>query len=112
MFLGDKQGAFVFNPFILLLRVLCLAQLNRQVEAKGDHRPQLSHLRESGAIEQDADVVMFIHREELYTHDADDAGKALLIVEKNRNGRTGEYKLRWEAETTRFLTPARQWEDG
>jgi replicative DNA helicase len=78
----------------LSIPVLCLAQLNRQAESIGGHKPQLSHLRESGAIEQDADVVMFIHRDEVYAKDDDDrrtvAGQADLLVKKQRNGPTGE----------------------
>lgn len=89
--------------------VICLAQLNRQVEASGreEHRPRLSHLRESGAIEQDADVVMFVHREEYY-HTKEKAeelgivGQGLLILAKQRNGPTGDIKLQWNANYTRF----------
>jgi len=85
--------------------VLCLAQLNRQAEeAKGNH-PRLAHLRESGAIEQDADMVMFIHREEYY-HTGEDreqyAGQAELKIAKQRNGPTGEIPLVWKKEYTRF----------
>ncbi len=79
--------------------VLCLAQLNRQAEEGKDHRPRLSHLRESGAIEQDADVVMFVHREEYY-HRGDEAaqyaGQAEIIIAKQRNGPIGEVELIWE----------------
>ncbi|MGD9632591.1 MAG: replicative DNA helicase [Pirellulales bacterium] len=86
--------------------VLCLAQLNRQVEASRDNKPQLSHLRESGAIEQDADIVMFVHREEYYqTNDEDRArvkGEADLLVRKNRNGPTEDIKLTWLHDFTRF----------
>ena len=87
--------------------VLCLAQLNRQAEDGKHHRPRLSHLRESGAIEQDADVVMFVHREEYYmTHEEakerEVAGKADLIVAKQRNGPTDDVKLTWRQEFTRF----------
>jgi replicative DNA helicase len=85
--------------------VLCLAQLNRQAEDSKDHRPRLSHLRESGAIEQDADVVMFVHREE-YFHRGDEqhqyAGEAEMIVAKQRNGPVGDVKLVWRKEFTRF----------
>ncbi|MCL2624902.1 MAG: replicative DNA helicase, partial [Planctomycetaceae bacterium] len=87
--------------------VLCLSQLNRAAEATKDNRPRLSHLRESGAIEQDADVVMFVHREEYY-HKRDDAeemgvrGQAEIIIAKQRNGPVGEVKLAWFAEFTRF----------
>lgn len=88
----------------LQIPILCLAQLNRQPEAtRESHRPRLSHLRESGAIEQDADVVLFIHREEYYHPDnEDEKGKADLIVAKQRNGPTGTVKLAWLARYTRF----------
>ena len=86
--------------------VLCLAQLNRQVEATRDNKPQLSHLRESGAIEQDADVVMFVHREEYFQNNEEDReqyrGEADLLIRKQRNGPTGDVKLAWIHEFTRF----------
>jgi replicative DNA helicase len=86
--------------------VLCLAQLNRQVESSSSNKPQLSHLRESGAIEQDADVVMFVHREEYYMTNEEDReqvrGQADLLVRKQRNGPTGDVKLTWNHEFTRF----------
>ena len=86
--------------------VLCLAQLNRQVETTRDNKPQLSHLRESGAIEQDADVVMFIHRDEYYQTDEEARdrvrGEADLLVRKHRNGPTGDIKLTWFHDFTRF----------
>jgi replicative DNA helicase len=85
--------------------VLCLAQLNRQAEDSRDHRPRLNHLRESGAIEQDADVVMFIHREEYYHRGEEQqqyAGQAELIISKQRNGPVGEIELVWEKTYTRF----------
>ncbi len=86
--------------------VLCLAQLNRQVEATRDNKPQLSHLRESGAIEQDADVVMFVHRDEYYKTNEEDReqvrGEADLLIRKQRNGPTGDVKLAWLHEFTRF----------
>jgi replicative DNA helicase len=90
----------------LNIPVLCLAQLNRQVEASRENKPQLSHLRESGAIEQDADVVAFIHREEYYQN-SDEAreqfkGQAELMIRKQRNGPTGDVKLTWLHEFTRF----------
>ncbi len=97
----------------LSVPVLCLAQLNRQAEATKDNRPRLSHLRESGAIEQDADVVMFVHREEYY-HTAEEAiendlaGKADLIIKKQRNGPTGDIKLTWRQEFTKFEDQALQ----
>ena len=89
--------------------VLCLAQLNRQAEDSKDHRPRLSHLRESGAIEQDADVVMFVHREEYYRRGEEQeqvAGQAEIIVAKQRNGPVGDVELVWRKEFTRFETKA------
>jgi replicative DNA helicase len=94
----------------LRVPVLCLAQLNRQAEVSRDNRPRLSHLRESGAIEQDADVVMFIHREEYYQTNEEDrakvAGQADLIIAKQRNGPIGEVKLAWLKDITRFRDSA------
>lgn len=89
--------------------VLCLSQLNRQSEEGKDHRPRLSHLRESGAIEQDADVVMFVHREEYYHRGEDQAqyaGQAEIIIAKQRNGPVGEVELVWEKDFTRFYDKA------
>jgi replicative DNA helicase len=93
----------------LEIPIMCLSQLNRQAEAGGKegHRPKLSHLRESGAIEQDADVVLFIHREEVYhtreeAQDMGVAGQAELIIAKQRNGPTGELKVAWFNQFTRF----------
>jgi len=87
--------------------VLCLAQLNRQAEVSRDNRPRLNHLRESGAIEQDADVVMFVHREEYYqTNDEDRErvkGQAEIIIAKQRNGPIGDVKLLWQHDYTRFV---------
>ncbi len=87
--------------------VLCLAQLNRQAEASRDNRPRLNHLRESGAIEQDADLVMFVHREEYYqTNDEDRErvrGQAEIIIAKQRNGPIGDVKLLWQHDFTRFV---------
>ena len=87
--------------------VLCLAQLNRQAEVSRDNRPRLNHLRESGAIEQDADVVMFVHREEYYqTNDEDRErvkGAAEIIIAKQRNGPIGDVKLLWQHDYTRFV---------
>ncbi len=85
--------------------LLCLSQLNRQAEDSKDHQPKLSHLRESGAIEQDADVVMFVHREEYYHRGEDKAqfaGQAEIIMAKQRNGPIGNVPLTWEGDFTRF----------
>ncbi len=90
--------------------VLCLAQLNRQAEASRDNKPRLSHLRESGAIEQDADVVIFVHREEYYATNEEDkanlAGQAELIIAKQRNGPTDTVKLHWFKDFTQFRDAA------
>lgn len=89
----------------LQIPVLCLSQLNRQSADAKDHRPKLSHLRESGSQEQDADVVLLIHREEYYHHGDDRAqfaGQAELIVAKQRNGPVGDFELTWEADYCRF----------
>lgn len=88
--------------------ILCLAQLNRQAES-GDNIPRMAHLRESGAIEQDADVVMFVHREEYY-HRGDDAaqyaGLAKIVLAKQRNGPVGDVDLVWKRDYTRFENKA------
>jgi replicative DNA helicase len=89
--------------------IMCLAQLNRQAEESKDHRPRLSHLRESGGIEQDADVVMFVHREEYYHHgEAAEkyAGQAQLIIAKQRNGPIGDVDLHWDKTCMRFSNVA------
>ena len=86
--------------------ILALSQLSRAPEARGDHRPQLSDLRESGALEQDADVVLFIFREEMYSQDGERRpeieGVAELIVGKQRNGPVGTVKLAFLKQYTRF----------
>lgn len=82
--------------------IVALSQLSRAPEARGDHRPQLSDLRESGALEQDADVVVFIYREEEYDSTPENKGVAELIIGKQRNGPTGTIKLAFIKEYTRF----------
>jgi len=90
--------------------IICLSQLNRQNEqrAKDDRRPQLSDLRESGSIEQDADIVMGLYRDDYYNEDSEDKGIAECIVLKNRRGETGVVRLRWDPEFTNFSSLDRQ----
>ena len=86
----------------LNIPVVALSQLSRAVEGRADHVPQLSDLRESGAIEQDSDLVIFIYREELYDKDTDKKGVAELHIAKHRNGPTAVIPLRFDGNTTQF----------
>ena len=88
----------------LQVPVLCLSQLSRANEKREDKRPMLSDLRESGAIEQDADIVMFLYRDDYYNSDAEKRNVAECIVAKNRHGETGKVELRWMPEYTAFGT--------
>ena len=87
--------------------VLALSQLSRAVEQRQDKRPILSDLRESGSIEQDADVVLFLYRDEVYNPETPDRGTAEVIVAKHRSGPTGKVRLAWREQYARFDNMAR-----
>ena len=88
--------------------VVLLSQLNRVSEGRPAGRPELSQLRESGAIEQDADVVMFIYRDEYYNKDSEFKKQAEIIIAKQRNGPVGTVNLAWLGEYTKFANLSRQ----
>ena len=97
--------------------IIALSQLNRSVESREGKRPQLSDLRESGAIEQDADIVLFIHRPEYYGITEDESGNSLMgvaeiIIAKHRNGPTGAVHLRFKKELAKFMDMEVQFSDG
>ena len=91
--------------------VIALSQLSRAVEQRPDHRPMLSDLRESGAIEQDADIVMFLYRDDYYNEDSEKKGIAEVIIAKHRGGSTGTVDLLWLGSYTKFVDLERRFDD-
>ena len=104
---GEISRALKIMAKELNVPVICLSQLSRAVEGRTDKRPILSDLRESGAIEQDADSVMFLYRDEYYNENTEDKGVAECIVGKNRHGETGTVKLQWIPQYQTFSD--REW---
>jgi len=104
---GEISRALKIMAKELNVPVICLSQLSRAVEGRTDKRPILSDLRESGAIEQDADSVMFLYRDEYYNENTEDKGVAECIVAKNRHGETGTVKLQWLPQFQLFTD--REW---
>ena len=104
---GEISRALKIMAKELNVPVICLSQLSRAVEGRTDKRPILSDLRESGAIEQDADSVMFLYRDEYYNENTEDKGVAECIVAKNRHGETGTVKLQWIPQYQTFSD--REW---
>ena len=99
---SDISRALKIMAKELNVPVLCLSQLSRANESRSDKRPMLSDLRESGAIEQDADIVLFLYREGYYNEDTEDHNLAECIIAKNRHGETGKVYLQWLPEFTTF----------
>ena len=109
---SDISRALKIMAKELKVPVLCLSQLSRANESRADKRPMLSDLRESGAIEQDADIVMFLYREDYYDKDvAEEAKQAECIIAKNRHGETGTVYLQWLAEYTTFTDIETRYEE-
>ena len=107
----EQQVSAISRGLKLLAReidvaVVCLGQLNRECERRPNKRPMLSDLRESGAIEQDADCVMFVYRDEYYNPDSPDLGVAEVIVSKHRGFQTGKVRLDWKPKNQRFSSGA------
>ena len=104
---GEISRALKIMAKELNVPVICLSQLSRANESRADKRPMLSDLRESGSIEQDADEVLFLYRDDYYHPDTEEKNVAECIVAKNRHGETGTIKLQWLPQYTTFSD--REW---
>ena len=94
------------------LTLVAAAQLNRKCEERKDKRPQMADIRESGAIEQDTDVVLFLYRDDYYNDDSPDKGIVEINVAKHRGGATGVVRVAWEGVYTRLSNLAQPWREG
>jgi replicative DNA helicase len=99
---GEISRALKIMAKELNVPVICLSQLSRAVEGRTDKRPIMSDLRESGAIEQDADAILFLYRDDYYNPNTEEKNVAECIVSKNRHGETGTVKLQWLPQFTTF----------
>ena len=91
--------------------IIALSQLSRAVEQRPDHRPMLSDLRESGSIEQDADIVIFLYRDDYYNKDSEEKDISEVIIAKHRGGSVGTVKLLWMGNYTKFANLAKNFEE-
>ena len=106
--LGELSRTLKLMAKELDIPIIALSQLNRSLDARTDKRPILSDLRDSGSLEQDADLVIFVYRDEVYTPTPENKGVAELLIRKQRNGPTGDVKLSWNDRTTRFYELSRR----
>ena len=106
--LGELSRTLKLMAKELDIPIIALSQLNRSLDARTEKRPILSDLRDSGSLEQDADLVIFVYRDEVYNPTPENKGVAELLIRKQRNGPTGDVKLSWNDRTTRFYELSRR----